>query len=322
MKILYEPWNLGDAVIAASVAAAAPDTALACNSRWHEVLRLVSDGSLRLIPLDLPYVWRSHRGWYRPVPLPSLNQLVTATGPELEVVSIRGDLRDLLSARRSFPGARYRFSGWYPYLARWVTPLDLPFRLGLLPVRNRYRAWAKAVGIPFPELERLSQARSRSASGGPVLIHLGAQWRSKQYPRVAELVHLLGKAGHRVELLAGPDDPLPAGLDAHAVTRPSWPQLVDALREARCVITNDSGPMHLAGFLGCRTLALSRCSNVAEWLPPGVRALSSPLGPRGYHPVRSYWSDRVLPGWPSPEEVCGELSRCPSLLDADNGPAR
>jgi ADP-heptose:LPS heptosyltransferase len=87
------------------------------------------------------------------------------------------------------------------------------------------------------------------------------------------------------------------------VKRPKWPELVEHLRCARYVVTNDSGPMHLAAYLGCQTLALFRGSNVLEWLPPGAEALSSAAAPNGYRPVRGYWSDQVLPGWPSPDEV-------------------
>jgi len=311
VKILYEPWNLGDALIAASVATAAPEPImLACNTRWHEVLTLVSGGSLRLLPLDLPYVWRAHRGWYDLTPPPPLLGLIPDSDrQDLEIISIRGDLRDWISARRTFPGARFRFSGWLPYLARWIAPLDLPFRHGLLDIRNRYRAWADAAGIALSDIERRRESGLPRTVASPVVVHVGAQWRSKQYPQVAELVGLLEQAGSRVEILAGPDDPLPPGLDAARVARPRWPELVQKLREARFVVTNDSGPMHLAAFLGCRTLALSRCSNIAEWLPPGARALSSPAAPKGYTPVRSYWSDHVLPGWPGPEAVLSALDQ-------------
>ena len=72
---------------------------------------------------------------------------------------------------------------------------------------------------------------------------------------------------------------------------------------ANGVSKGKAGSMHLAAFLGCRTLALSRCSNILEWLPPGVTALSSPSAPRGYRPIPSYWSDRTLPDWPSPKEI-------------------
>jgi hypothetical protein len=281
---------------------------LACNSRWHEVLTLISQGSLRLIPLDLPYVWRSHRGWYDLSPPPPLSDYIPESDRhDLEVISIRGDLRDWISARRTFTKARFEFSGWIPYLARWIAPLDLPYRFGMLPVRNRYRAWAGAAGVTFDAIEQQRQRHAPVCDHAPVIIHLGAQWRSKQYPWVAELAAQLEKAGNRVEILAGPEDPLPPEIGEGAVSRPPWPELVQRLREGSFVITNDSGPMHLAAYLGCRTIALSRCSNVVEWLPPGARALSSPAAPKGYTPVRKYWSDAVLPGWPEPEEVIGIL---------------
>lgn len=305
MKVLYEPWNLGDAIIAASIASASSDAImLACNSRWHEVLTIISNGSLRLLPLDLPYVWRSHKGWYDLSPPPPLAHFIPDRDRHrIEVISIRGDLRDWMSAHRTFKEASFNFSGWLPYLARWVAFLDLPYRHGLLGVRNRYRAWARAAGIPFSDIEKRRQSQAPPSGQAPVIIHVGAQWRSKQYPHVADLVALLKRTGHRVEIVAGPEDPLPPGIGPDDTQRPRWPGLVQQLRSARYVITNDSGPMHLAAFLGCRTLALSRCSNIAEWLPPGARALSSPAAPRGYSPIRKYWSDAVLPGWPKPEEV-------------------
>jgi ADP-heptose:LPS heptosyltransferase len=110
-----------------------------------------------------------------------------------------------------------------------------------------------------------------------------------------------------VEILAGPDDPLPPDISADMVQRPQWPELVAQLRTARYVICNDSGPMHLAAYLGCRTLALSRCSNILEWLPPGVTAISSPSAPKGYRPVPDYWSDRILTDWAAPDEVIAYL---------------
>lgn len=309
MKILFEPWNLGDAIIAASIANVAPEhILLACNSGWHEILNIISNGSIRLLPLDLPYVMRSQQGRFdMKIPPGLANALADIERRDIEVVSIRGDLRDWISAHRIFSGARFRFSGWFPYLARWIAVLDVPFRLGYLPVRNRYRAWAEAAGIPFGAIEQRNRQARPLPEDAPVLIHIGAQWRSKQYPHVVELTDLLRNAGNRVEILAGPNDPLPPGISADAVQKPGWPDLVQHLRNAGRVITNDSGPMHLAAFLGCRTLALSRCSNIREWLPPGAKAISSPSAPLGYRPVRDYWSDQILADWPAPDEVVAFL---------------
>lgn len=305
MVILFEPWNLGDALSAASVARLDPSSfILACNSAWHEVLLQASDGSLNLLPLDLPYVWRTGKRFFSLGDAARLKSHFSASElRQLEVVSIRGDLRDWFAARRLFPGAVFNFSGWRPFMARKLDLFDRPFTSGAFPVRNRYRAWADAAGIPFSRIEHSYPLNTVSAPDAPVLIHVGAQWRSKQYPHVAELTELLKIAGRRVEILAGPTDTIPSGVAVENIQRPVWSKLAAQMKGAHIVIANDSGPMHLAAFLGCRVIALSRCSNIAEWLPPGVIALSSPSAPRGYRPVKDYWSDRVLPDWPAPEQV-------------------
>jgi hypothetical protein len=303
--LLFEPWNLGDAFIAASVARLAPGRfILACNSRWHEVLALASDGSLNLLPLNLPYVWRTNKKFFSLGDASSTAASLKSYPHRItEVISIRGDLRDWIAAHRIFRGATFKFTGWVPFCARKSLIADLPFKRGYLDVRNRYYAWATAAGIPFCILEGSYAVHPEKPDNSHVVIHVGAQWRSKQYPRVTELAGILKRSGKRVDILAGPDDLLPDGITSDMVQRPKWPELVAHLRRARYVVTNDSGPMHLAAYLGCRTLALSRCSNITEWLPPGVAELSSPSAPRGYRPLPEYWSDRILRDWPSPAEV-------------------
>lgn len=309
MNLLFEPWNLGDAIIAASVARLAPERiVLACNSRWHEVLLLASNGSLHLLPLDLPYVWRSGKKFFSLGDAASLESKFSKSQLcNLTIISIRGDLRDWLAAHRIFKGAEFSFTGWRSFMARKLSVFDQPFASGALPVRNRYRSWAEAVGIPFNEIESAYSCTERGGHA-PVVIHVGAQWRSKQFPHVAELAEIIKNTGTRVEILAGPNDPLPEGVSEDMVLRPGWPELLAHFRSARNVISNDSGPMHLAAYLGCRTVALSRCSNIAEWQPPGVTVLSSLSAPHGYRPIPEYWSDQVLPEWPSPAEIVAGLN--------------
>jgi hypothetical protein len=308
--LLFEPWNLGDAIIAASVARFAPDRIiLACNTLWHEPLLLASSGSLNLLPLNLPYVWRTGKKFFSLGDAASLKSKFSSIQLcNTEIISIRGDLRDLLAARRIFNGAKFSFTGWRPFLSRKLAVFDRPFASGALPIRNRYRAWAEATDIPFDVIENSYNAHPKKDDEAAVVIHVGAQWRSKQYPHVAELTELLTNAGRRVEILAGPDDPLPPGMLADAVQRPKWPELIDSLKNASHVISNDSGPMHLSAFLGSQTIALSRCSNILEWLPPGVTSLSSSSAPRGYRPISAYWSDQVLSDWPSPGEIMACLN--------------
>lgn len=311
MILLFEPWNLGDAIIAASVARLAPDRfILACNSRWHEVLRLASGGSLNLLPLDLPYVWKTDKKFFSLGDTASTVAGLQSYGNRItDVISIRGDIRDWIAAHRIFRGTTFTFTGWVPFCARKLALVDLPFKHGYLSVRNRYCAWAAAAGVPLNTLNNSYGVHQDKQDSYPVVIHVGAQWRSKQYPHVAELAELLESSGMRVDILAGPDDPVPAGIQPDKVQRPKWAELVERLQSARHVITNDSGPMHLAAYLGCPTLALSRCSNITEWLPPGVAALSSPAAPRGYRPLPAYWSENILQDWPSPAEVVSCLPR-------------
>ena len=309
MIILFEPWNLGDAIIAASVARLDPSRfILACNGNWHEVLSLASEGSLNLIPLDLPYVWRKNKPFFSLGNAASLRSFFSsAERQQIELISIRGDVRDWVAAHRIFNGAKFSFTGWRPFLARKLSLFDHPYASGTLQVRNRYRAWAEATGTPFSHIEQSYLHHSEPQPDTPAIIHVGAQWRSKQYPHVAELADLLRSRGKQVMILAGPDDPLPPGISEDSLQRPQWQKLIQYLKNADQVICNDSGPMHLAAFIGCRTIALSRCSNISEWLPPGVKALSSSSAPRGYRPIPSYWSDRILPDWPVADEVVTHL---------------
>lgn len=305
MRIFFEPWSLGDALIAASAyRETAAGAALACDQRWHPLLRppLEDVPGLNLLAVTAGYAIRERRSALA----------IGGGGPETpgllapatEVLNVRGDPRDWLLARRLYPGAAVRVTGWTAFAARRLPPLDLPFRLGLLPVRNRYRAWADLAGVPFDRIHQ-SYAKRRDAAprAGPVVIHVGAQWRSRQFPDVAALREGLRNARRDVQVLAGPRDPLPKGIAEEEVSRPEPGALIGALRAAALVITNDAGPMHLAALLGCRVVVVARISNIAEWLPPLTTVIASPRMPRGFRPDAHYESDDVVSGWPTVPEV-------------------
>jgi hypothetical protein len=288
MKIFFEPWGLGDAVIAAAVAREVPDAVLACKPQWQSLL-----APAQFLTVELPYTTRHRR---------SIGDMKNAT-PVLtetcEVLNIRGDVRDWFAARRLFPRGRRRFNGWLQFAPHYVGLLDWKLR----PVRNRYQTWANLAGVPFAQLEASYRQRQATAPrNGRIVIHTGAGRRSKQYPLVAELAALLRQHGFEPVMLTGPADAALAGAE-----RVSDAPLVDAFRAAEWVIANDSGPMHLAAFLGCRTVAVARVTNIHEWLPPAARFVASPLMPRGYRRDRRYNSDAVLTGWPPPEEVVAAI---------------
>jgi hypothetical protein len=297
--ILFEPWNMGDALIAAAIALQDPTRlAVACNPRWHPLIHAAAQGNAtpELIAADLGYVNRTRAGRWD---FGSLTAISTSTAI---VATIRGDIRDYLAAKKLFPNAPIRSSGWFAFAARRSSLLNLPHAQGLLPIRNRYRAWASIASVPWEKVNKFYEQRLTETVAPLISIHIGAQWRSKQYPHVAKLAGLLRQTS-QVQILAGPGDSLPGGVAETGVQRLIDQELVDAFRASSKVIVNDSGPMHLAAMLHCSTQPIARMSAINEWLPPTVVPIEAKDMPKGYRPHRSYMSDSVADGWPSPEEI-------------------
>jgi hypothetical protein len=306
--VLFEPWSLGDALIAASVLRECPqDLALACDPRWDTLLRLALKDvhPLRLLPLEAPYT-----GNYAGKSLRNKLTIRPKAGypcPPLavnQVLSIRGDLRDRYLARRMFKDARVRMSGWIPFLAFRLGAVDFPYRCGLWPVKNRYRLWCDLANIPFSRLRASYAARQvvRPAIRR-IVIHVGAQRRSRQYPLVADLAGLLVRDGFDVRILAAPSDGLPSGVPETQAVRVYDDSLVRELTRGDLAIVNDAGPMHLAALLGVPAMVVAHICNIQDWRPPCVHAICSENMPTGYRPMRAYLSDSVVQGWPEPETV-------------------
>lgn len=306
--ILFEPWSLGDAIIAASVWRELPDTvALACHPQWHPTLRAAvpEKSSASLVAVNLPYTARARS---HPLHFAGEEQQPPSIPSPSLVLSIRGDPRDRFAARRIFPGATIRMTGWIRFLARKHSVVDLPYSLGLRPVQNRYRSWAELAAVPYTQIESTyARLRAGAPRNGRVVVHLGAQWRSKQFPHVVELRALLEKKGHEVVLIAAESDMLAPGIGGEDVVRAEDEALIDILRSAEHVITNDSGPMHLAAFLGCRTTAVVRAAAIEEWTPPGIEVIAAEETPRGYRQRKHYMTDGILSGWPAPQTVAANL---------------
>jgi pimeloyl-ACP methyl ester carboxylesterase len=301
--ILFEPWNMGDALIAAAIALQDPTRlTLACNSRWHPLIRATAEGipTPNLISTNLDYVNRGRTGRWSTGPLTAISSSAT------DVATIRGDIRDYRAAKKLFPNAAIHSNGWLPFAARRSAFLNAPFANGWLPIRNRYRAWAEIASVPWQQVEHFYQQKLPEPSAPLITIHIGAQWRSRQYPHVAKLASLLALTGP-VQIVAGPDDPLPTAIAEVNVRRLMNQDLIDAFRLSTHVIVNDSGPMHLAALLRCRTHPIARMSAIAEWLPPATVAIESKATPKGYRPHRAYMSDTIVEGWPSPEAILHQL---------------
>jgi hypothetical protein len=110
-----------------------------------------------------------------------------------------------------------------------------------------------------------------------------------------------------VQIVAWPEDPLPAEIDELDVLYLNNQEHIDAFRRSSHVIVNDSGPMHLAAILRCPTWSITRMSAIEEWLPPATIPIKSTSAPMGYRPHPAYMSDAIADGWPLPEAIVQQL---------------
>jgi len=134
-----------------------------------------------------------------------------------------------------------------------------------------------------------ARAAAAAALGGArrplVAIAPGATWATKRWApeRFAAVADALHAGGHAIVLCAGPADAPAVAAFRAALTAPLAADLsalpVDALAaalgEARLLVTNDSGPVHLATALGVPALVLFGPTSTVRWGPPAPgRALS------------------------------------------------
>lgn len=299
--VLFEPWSLGDAVIAAraltTLQRGDPDckAALACATRYLPLLSELFPG-LAFDPIDLPYTVRGPKKG---------NPISPSTIRPSTVFSIRGDFRDYRAAQCRYPRAHIRITGWASFVIRRLPVLDEIFRREFLRTINRYDRWSSVLGLPNLENEVREPKQSPT-----IAIHLGAQWGARRYPHVLALWKILKKYSNRVHILGGPGDSRSIGSIKTKFL--SDDSLVKFLREEiDLVIANDSAPLHIASAIGLPTIGIFGNNSAAEWAPPNTIILTE-MFQGGYRPKYPYQSDDSFSGgrpWPTPEKIVRELER-------------
>jgi lipopolysaccharide heptosyltransferase I len=272
--LLIKPSSFGDIVQSLPVLAALkrtwPDAAIdwAVKSEWAQLIE------------DHPLV-------HRVMPFPRGLSDVFRCGMALRrqryqlVIDLQGLLRSGLYAIMSGCSARAGFAdgregSFWCYSRRVRVPhervhavdryLDLVRQLGV--------ATEPPVTFPLPEsinernwADNLWERENVDASQILCVLHPAARWKTKTWPagRFARLAdRLIGEAGLRVILIGGADA-LGAinevrrrmkrkALDLGGAT--TLRQLAALLRRANLLVTNDSGPMHLAAALGTPVVGL------------------------------------------------------------------
>ena len=130
-----------------------------------------------------------------------------------------------------------------------------------------------------PDIAARMAALVGNGEGDVVVVNPSARWPTKQWPPesfavVADAVHARGA---RVVLIGAPDDEaIGEQVVRHMQAQPlnligktTLKELIALLRLARVVVTNDSGPMHLAAAVGTPVVALFGPTDPAKTGPYG-----------------------------------------------------
>lgn len=316
--VVRAPNHLGDLVLALPALALAGAGAVVVRRPLVPLLEMARLPG-RLIPLDRglgPLLQAAHavrQGHYRRGVLltPSLSSalLFRLAG----VANRRGtatDGRSLLLTDAMDPkqlSAVHRASG-YLALVGGELPTTPPLpRLSATPAAlDRWRSLAPGVVAPigvFPG----SNASSR-------------RWAPQQF---RELVQRLSALGHRTVIFGGPGErELTAqvagseSLDLGGQT--DLPMLAAGLTSCRLLVTNDSGPMHLAAALGTVTVSLWGAGDPRETGPLGPGHLLLRHAELPCVPCRANTCPRKGPGTmlPEAERECLQLISVEEVLEA------
>jgi ADP-heptose:LPS heptosyltransferase len=136
----------------------------------------------------------------------------------------------------------------------------------------------------------------RDVPGPVVAVHAGAAWVTKRWPPAQFAQALTGLAGTAVLVGSGGELPLAQGVASglagtgmrviNLAGQTSLKQLAALLSRVDGVLSNDSGPMHLAAGLGTPVVGLFTCTSPVQSgpVPLGGVPLRSPTSGVG-HPV-------------------------------------
>jgi len=293
--VLIKPSSLGDIVHALPTLSALrrrfPKAHIAwvVKREWAEVLEGNHDLN-EVVAVDLT----TARGWWTAI-------RAVRAGKFNLAVDLQGLFRSALLGWISEAPAHIGFaegregSTWlYRYLVQSSEPS--------LHAVDRYLLIARSLAAPmepvgpasFPlpadpetaaRMAALVAERMGDGAGDLVLVNPSARWATKQWPpeSFAAVADELSRRGMRVALIGAPGD-APIGEEVlrhmhsaslnvaaplNLIGQTTLKELIAVLRLARVVVTNDSGPMHLAAAVGTPVVALFGPTDPAKTGPYG-----------------------------------------------------
>jgi heptosyltransferase-2 len=268
--LVLELWGIGDLIIAS------PFLREAC--RTYDVTLLAQGYAqqmgqalwpeVQVIPFRVP--WTVHRGKYKLHTWPwrdlwALVRKMRAEHFDL-AASARWDPRDDMVMWLS--GARRRVG--FPRMGSRLMETESLARPE--PAAHRLERWrviGDALGVNVPPMKEAVHSVARR--DGKILIHSGAGKQVRVWPldRFLSLAKHFRQQGHTVAIACDPEQS--AWWQEHGETAVQVPtdldQLIDLVTGSAVFIGNDSGPGHVAGYLGVPTFTFFG-PQVPEWFVP------------------------------------------------------
>jgi heptosyltransferase-1 len=229
----------------------------------------------RLIPFD-------RKDWAKPRHWPSVFSLVRQLRSERYdwILDLQGLARSALFSRVcASAGTRYVGVRDWRELAPLFQGESVPRPSPQAHAVDWQRALLTHLGVPLragwewiprrqAAAERLRQEFAELSQGRWIGLQPGARWDNKRWPvaRFVELMGLLSRShpGHQIAIFGGPDDlalgralaSADPGRCLDLTGRLTLPGMIEALRCVDLLVTNDTGPMHVAAALGKPVVAV------------------------------------------------------------------
>jgi lipopolysaccharide heptosyltransferase II len=209
----------------------------------------------------------------------------------------------------------------YVLLANRLAEIDVPAEFPMPLSQECYERIARSASDLLPDAD--SKVLRASSGLRMVVMVPGTRWVTKQWPPqyFARLADMLWEKYHPHIFLAGAPSDFPIGEEILRVAKPdtqieSWigqtslKELVTLMSQADLVVTNDSGPMHIAAAVGTQILALFGPTDPVLTGPYGSRHIvlkaSLPCVPC----MKRYCTNAVFCLFTiTPEEVLQEIER-------------
>ncbi len=264
--LIFEPWTLGDVVVAACVARQLKlhyEISIVAAPEWEKWLQTLGLFAF-VIPFHIPWTDQKKKydfGRYRISRFLELRRGIRQITPDV-ILDLRGDPRNVVFLK---------ILNVAPVVSLWrQRPVNVYERVNV--IMNLIEKDAAGSNVAPFEVIRTKSSR--------ITCFFGASWGNRQVPRDQALCILKGlSAICPVNLLLQPSESAELwnnqNIDGLCVLQLSVIDAAEIIKESRVCVCTDSGWIHMAYFYGVPRVALLGFDTSQEWMPPETRIIFS-----------------------------------------------